>query len=43
MSLGDGGASGPPLLKPMYSNPSQPFMKVTIKPGDPNTLSITVE
>ena len=42
-ALGDGGASGPAKLNPKYSNPSQPFAKVTVKKGDPNQFTFDVD
>jgi len=43
MGDGEGGSSGGPMLKSMYSNPQQPFMKVTVKAGEPNEFNIEIE
>jgi hypothetical protein len=38
-----GGASGAPALSPKYSNPQQPFTKVTVKKGDANRFTFEVD
>jgi len=42
-SLGDGGGAGAPKLNPKYSNPQQPFTKVTVKKGDANQFEFEVD
>lgn len=42
-SLGDGGGAGAPKLNPKYSNPQQPFTKVTVKKGDTNQFTFEVD
>ncbi len=42
-SLGDGGGGGTPRLNPKYSNPQQPFTKVTVKKGEPNQFTFDVD
>lgn len=42
-SLGDGGGGGAPRLNPKYSNPQQPFTKVTVKKGEPNEFTFDVD
>ncbi len=37
-----GSSAGPPRLKPQFSNPQQPFMKVTVKKGDVNEFTFDV-
>ncbi|MBY0456438.1 MAG: hypothetical protein K2V38_03815, partial [Gemmataceae bacterium] len=44
LALGtEGGPSGPPKLQPKYSNPQQPFTKVTVKKGDANQFTFDVD
>lgn len=42
-SIGDSGSAGTPKLKPKYSNPQQPFTKVTVKKGEPNQFTFEVD
>jgi hypothetical protein len=43
-SLGDGGGGGgAPKLNPKYSNPQQPFTKVTVRKGEPNQFTFEVD
>ncbi len=43
MSLTDGGGGGAPRLHPKYSNPQQPFTKVTVKKGADNQFTFDVD
>jgi hypothetical protein len=43
-SLGSGeGGGGGPALNPKYSNPQQPFTKVTVKKGESNQFAFDVD
>ena len=42
-ALGDGGGGGTPRLNPKFSNPQQPFTKVTVKKGEPNQFTFDVD
>ncbi len=43
MSLTEGGGGGAPRLNAKYSNPQQPFTKVTVKKGADNQFSFDVD
>jgi hypothetical protein len=40
---GEGDGGGAPRLKPKYSNPQQPFTKVTVKKGEANQFTFEVD
>ena len=43
LSLGSEGGGGQQMLNGKYSNPSQPFTKVTVKKGDKNEFTFDVD
>jgi hypothetical protein len=40
---GEGGGGGPSALNPKYTNPQQPFTKVTVKKGADNQFTFDVD